>query len=117
MPGRDADLWHHALMDLGATICSARAPTCAVCPLNARCLFARSPAVSRTARVARPAAYPSSDRRVRGAIVRALVKTEAGMTVRALEKTIGDPRVGRLVDALTADGLVEAAGRRVRLPS
>jgi hypothetical protein len=38
------------------------------------------------------------------------------MTVRALEKDIGDPRVGRLVSALTADGLVESAGRRVRLP-
>jgi hypothetical protein len=39
------------------------------------------------------------------------------MTVRALEKEIGDPRVGRLVRTLTADGLVESSGRRVRLPS
>jgi hypothetical protein len=69
-----------------------------------------------TARVARPAAYASSDRRVRGAIMRALVAAEAGMTVRALEKEIGDPRVGRLVKMLAADGLVEVAGRRVRLP-
>jgi hypothetical protein len=39
------------------------------------------------------------------------------MTVRGLEKEIGDPRVGRLVRSLMADGLVESAGRRVRLPS
>jgi DNA-binding IclR family transcriptional regulator len=54
---------------------------------------------------------------VRGAIVRALVEVDAGMTVRALQKKIGDPRVSRLVETLTADGLVESAGRRVRLPS
>jgi predicted transcriptional regulator len=70
-----------------------------------------------TARADRPAAYPDSDRRVRGAIVRALVENHAGMTVRALEKQIGDERVARLVKTLTADGLVESAGRRVRLPS
>ena len=114
MPRRSSDLWHHALMDLGATICTSRAPKCPVCPLNGDCRFVRSPAV-RTARPARPAAYLSSDRRVRGAIVKALVKAEAGLTVRALEKEIGDARVRRLVAALTADGLIEPAGRRVRL--
>ena len=114
MPPRASDLWHHALMDLGATICKPRAPMCEVCPLKSDCLFARSPAL---AREARPAAHRNTDRRVRGAIVRALVETETGLTVRALEKRIGDPRVGRLVKKLTADGLVESAGRRVRLPS
>jgi DNA-binding IclR family transcriptional regulator len=38
------------------------------------------------------------------------------MTINALEKEIGDERVSRLVEALTADGLVERAGRRYRLP-
>ena len=144
MPRRSSDLWHHALMDLGATICTSRAPKCPRCPLQTDCRFARSPAVggllrfplpgpsaegtpgsaaqkarrppSRTARVAQPAAYPSSDRRVRGAIIRALVKAEAGLTVRALEKEIGDARVRALVGALVSDGLVERAGRRYRLP-
>lgn len=62
----------------------------------------------------RPAAYRDSDRRIRGAVVKAL--TSRDMTVRALEKEIGDERVGRLTDALVADGLVERVGRRVRLP-
>ena len=145
MPRRSFDLWHHALMDLGASLCTARAPRCSECPLRAGCKAVRPPAVggllrfplpgpsaegtpgsaaqearrppSRTARVARPAAYVSSDRRVRGAIIRALVESPEGMTLRALEKQIGDPRVGTLVKALTADGLVESVGRRVRLPS
>jgi A/G-specific adenine glycosylase len=145
MPTRSVDLWHHALMDLGATICKP-APRCDACPLNADCHFARGHAgpaatalrgaaggsLRRGARqreaqrsaagrhqdqALRPAAFKDTDRRVRGAIVRALVETERGMTVRALQKKIGDERVGRLVKTLTADGLVESAGRRVRLPS
>ncbi len=121
MPKRSSDLWHHALMDLGATICKPK-PRCAICPLNADCRYALSQAVggrppSMTARAIRPAAYPDSDRRVRGAIVRALVDNAGGMTVRALEKQIGDARVPQLVKTLTADGLVQSTGRRVRLPS
>ena len=42
--------------------------------------------------------------------------TRADLTIRALQKEIGDERVGRLTDALVADGLVERAGRRYRLP-
>ena len=118
MPTRDTDLWHHALMDLGATICKP-APLCAVCPLNADCRLgiARSRGESRSKADAiahRPAAYSDSDRRIRGAIVRAL--TARDLTVKALEKEIGDERVGRLTELLVADGLVEPVGRRYRLP-
>ena len=121
MPKRSSDVWHHALMDLGATICKPK-PQCDVCPLKADCRYVRSLAVggrppSMTARLVRPAAYPDSDRRVRGAIIKALVGSDDGMTVRALEKQIDDPRARRLVSALTADGLIESVGRRVRLPS
>jgi len=146
MPKRSSDLWHHALMDLGATICKPRAPRCDECPLRADCRYARRHAGTAASlvrgaaggplrrgarqreangtaagrhqdRSIRAAAYQDTDRRIRGAIVKALVGSEGGMTVRALEKEIGDRRVARLVKALTADGLVESAGRRVRLPS
>jgi hypothetical protein len=42
--------------------------------------------------------------------------TTRDMTKSALEKEIGDERVGPLIEALVADGLVERAGRRYRLP-
>ena len=29
--------WNQALMDLGATLCPARAPRCSACPLESRC--------------------------------------------------------------------------------
>ncbi|HUG56290.1 MAG TPA: A/G-specific adenine glycosylase, partial [Candidatus Limnocylindrales bacterium] len=37
LPRRAADRWHHALMDLGAACCRARAPRCGECPLRALC--------------------------------------------------------------------------------
>jgi A/G-specific adenine glycosylase len=121
MPKRSSDLWHHALMDLGATICKPRGPLCEGCPLSAECRFARghagaaaTAAVRHQDRSIRPAAYKDTDRRVRGAIVKAL--TQRDMTVRALEKQIGDERVGPLTEALVADGLIERSGRRFRLP-
>lgn len=40
VPEGDAYPWHQALMDLGATICVARKPLCARCPLESLCLSA-----------------------------------------------------------------------------
>lgn len=117
MPKRNADLWHHALMDLGATICKPK-PQCEICPLNGDCRYARghagTAAVRHQVRPLRPAAYQDSDRRIRGAIVKML--TTRDMTKRALEEQIGDERVGQLTEALVAEGLIERAGPRYRLP-
>jgi A/G-specific adenine glycosylase len=37
LPKRRAHEWNQALMDLGATICTARAPKCGICPLRNQC--------------------------------------------------------------------------------
>ena len=37
LPHRHVFDFNQALMDLGATVCSARAPQCEPCPMNARC--------------------------------------------------------------------------------
>jgi hypothetical protein len=42
--------------------------------------------------------------------------THADLTVKSLEKQIGDERVGPLTAALVAEGLIERAGARYRLP-
>ena len=47
--GRSAD-WNQALMDLGATICVARAPRCSLCPVAAGCASTRNRVASRTRR-------------------------------------------------------------------
>ena len=110
---RDARPWHHALMDLGATVCVARAPRCDACPVAPRCLSRGT--VGAAAAKPRQAAFATSDRRVRGRIIAAL--REGDMTVPSLRRTVGDARVDRLVMTLSEEGLVERRGRRVGLPA
>ncbi len=111
--GSDAARWHHALMDLGATVCTARDPRCEVCPVGPLCA-----ARHRRAEVARrrQPGFATSDRRVRGAIVRALAGASNAMTLGSLSRIVGDAHVPRLVARLEAEGLVETRGSRVRLP-
>ncbi len=39
LPHRDAYAWNQALMDLGATVCTAARPACRVCPLAQMCTY------------------------------------------------------------------------------
>lgn len=113
-PGSGAR-WHHALMDLGATICVARGPRCEACPLRSLCVaYARGTTAPPAPR--RQAAFATSDRRVRGRILALLREADGGRTVASLRSAVGDTRVPRLVDALVAEGLASRTGRRVRLP-
>ena len=126
LPARAVASWHQALMDLGATICTARAPHCDACPLRTQCVFRRavSVAAGRSARLtnasaaalAKRSTYATSDRRVRGMIVAALAAAPEGLTPTALSTALRDARVPSLVDALEAEGLIERRARRIRLP-
>ncbi|MEX2046544.1 MAG: A/G-specific adenine glycosylase [Chloroflexota bacterium] len=111
-PRRGADRWHHALMDLGATVCLARTARCEACPIAGVC---RSRGRVVRAAPRRQAAFASSDRRVRGRIL-ALVGVTGGMTLRVLTAELGDARTPRLARALAAEGLIEITRAGVRLP-
>ena len=116
VPAGDSARWHHALMDLGATVCVARAPRCGECPLAGVCVaYGRGPVAAAAPR--RQAAFRTSDRRVRGAILRVLRGRPEGATVRSLAREIADERVPMLAAVLAEEGLLERAGRRVRLPT
>jgi len=112
VPRRRADRWHHALMDLGATVCHARTPRCDVCPIAAICR-SRGRVVRAVPR--RQAAFATSDRRVRGRIV-ALLRESGGMTLRGLTARLDDPRVPELARILAGEGLLEIKRGRARLP-
>ncbi len=130
-PGRAHD-WNSALMDLGATICSARAPKCLLCPLRPDCaaapVDAAALATARRANGKPPSPqnaipFDRSRRFARGRIVDRLRELPAGQRVslldlrRALEGasrwTVAD--VGELVGALERDGLVTRDGNGVAL--
>jgi len=108
--GRAAD-WNQALMELGATVCTARAPACEACPAGS-CRSRGRPAISPTARRG-PAAsvrFEDTDRYVRGRIVAALVAGEE------LPCGFEPSRLERALAGLERDGLVVREGSAVRLP-
>jgi A/G-specific adenine glycosylase len=110
---REPARWHHALMDIGATICLAKRPRCDVCPIRTSCEYdgVEGPAQRRQS------PFGASDRRVRGAIVRRLAMSTRGVNVDALRRGINDARVPRLVRVLAREGLVEVSSGTVRLPA
>lgn len=96
-----------ALMDLGATICTARAPRCHACPLTACPSRGRVPIVARSARGG--PRFEDTDRWARGRVIAALAGHE---TMPALEPG----RRERVLAGLVRDGLVVRRGGSVRLP-
>jgi A/G-specific adenine glycosylase len=123
MPSGRAWEWSSALMDLGATHCRPQ-PRCQGCPLLARCRWKALGPAAPPSRARPSTPFATSDRRWRGAVVRALVARPAGLDEAALAAEVGADTAGRppgwfagLLDRLEADGLV-ARGRdgRLRLP-
>ncbi len=111
-------VWNVAVMELGALVCQARSPRCAVCPLGGRCawVLAGSPAYEGPPR--RGQGYEGTDRKVRGDLLQLLRESPKPLPRKALGGVDPDQhRVERLLDALVADGLVEPLpGSRYRLP-
>lgn len=114
----DAAVINAAAMELGATICTARAPRCGECPIAADCawLAAGQPDTGDARR--RQAAYEGSDRQARGAVLRAL--RGAADTAVPLELLLPDwpdtMQRDRAIDSLIADGLAEARDGVLSLP-
>jgi len=111
---RDPRSWHHALMDLGATVCVARAPRCDACPVAALC---RSRGRAGAPEPRRQAAFATSTRRLRGLAMRRLVAAPGGLSRARLERALADARAASVIDALARDGLIQIASGRVRLPA
>jgi A/G-specific adenine glycosylase len=130
-PGRSHD-WNSALMDLGASICTARAPSCPVCPLRAGCAAApieraaleaaRIAGAKRTAPQA-AIAFERSRRYARGRIIDRLRDLPPGHRISLLDLHATTPvfsdrtleEVRELVAALDRDGLVSNDGNRIAL--
>ncbi len=101
--------WNQALMEIGATWCTARAPACGSCPLSGACAWFLAPEGTADPAPApvRQARFEGSDRQGRGRLVDAL---RAGPVppgrLRAVCGWPQDPdRARRVADALVAEGL------------
>ncbi|HEY6796814.1 MAG TPA: hypothetical protein VI248_19255, partial [Kineosporiaceae bacterium] len=116
--------WAVASMELGALVCTARAPRCGDCPVLDRCRWQRNGAPEPADPPRRGQTYAGTDRYVRGLLLAALRATPEPVGARALAAAAPDALLrdqgqrDRCLDSLVADGLVEPVhGGRFRLPS
>ncbi|HMK38754.1 MAG TPA: A/G-specific adenine glycosylase [Bacteroidota bacterium] len=129
LPRRGVYDWNQALMDIGATICTARRPSCARCPLHEVCASGKTMMQAR-GRPGRPEAgrRGTPDRIYRGRIVEALRKRRDGFRAHALGRRIDPefsahdlPWLEKVLEGLARDGLVRfrrgsrTSGSRVTL--
>ncbi len=133
--------WNQSIMELGALICTAAAPACWRCPVQAHCrayatrrtadeqLFSSetAPAPQRIRRVAerRESPYAGSNRFYRGRAIEALRQLGPGemLPLPALGRRIKDdftdddmPWLRTLTDGLARDGLLALEDEQARLP-
>jgi A/G-specific adenine glycosylase len=106
---RHAD-WNQAAMELGARVCTARAPSCDACPAAPWCGSRGRVEVAPRAPRATAPRFEETDRWLRGRIVAALA---AGA---ALPVGIEPARLERALAGLERDGLVERDASGVGLP-
>lgn len=113
--------YNSAILDFGATLCSARAPRCDICPFSDRCAWQggkfgeADPAASGLHAPLAQARFSGSTREARGKLIKALASGEVDS--RSLPRiTQREPQeANKILEALVADGLVEKFGRRIRL--
>jgi A/G-specific adenine glycosylase len=126
VPEDNAYHWNQALMDVGATVCTARRPQCACCPLVRLC-SSRPIMTRRTHR--RPRREPSLDgiphRIYRGRVVEELRRLHEGQTThgtrgirtdvlgKRIYEKFSDRHVAwlrRILEGLERDGLIRIRG-------
>lgn len=104
----DAPRFSAALMELGATVCTARSPRCGLCPLSV-CAWRSAGFPPATTPARRPQRYAGTDRQVRGRLLDVLRDNTTPVTRSQLDLAwLSDTaQRDRALDSLLIDGLVE----------
>ncbi len=116
--GDAAALASVALMELGALVCTARAPRCADCPVREECAWSTAGSPPLATPVRRPQGYAGTDRQVRGRLLAVLRDSPGPVPDELLSQAWDEPvQRGRALAGLVTDGLVEPlADGRYGLP-
>ena len=123
-PSGRAWTWSSALMDVGALHCRPR-PRCDGCPLELSCRWRALGPAAPPPRPRAQAPFATSDRRWRGAVVRALAAADDGLDRAGLADAVQAAAAGRpagwfdtLLARLEAEGMVATGpDGRLRLPA
>ena len=119
---RPSVVWNQAVMELGATVCTAKSPLCEACPIAGQCAFLRNGRPGLGQRRTRPRQrFQGTDRQVRGLVLNALRGLPDGETVldrKSVERLWKDHvQLDKCIASLDEDGLIEILpGGGVRLP-
>lgn len=120
---RTAATWAVATMELGALVCTARAPRCDSCPVSGLCSWNRSGRPAHAGPPRRAQAYAGTERFVRGLLLAVLRDADEPVDGELLATAVPDGVLRdpgqreRCLDSLVADGLVEPLEHhRFRLP-
>ena len=115
---RDAATMNAATMELGAVVCTARAPRCEICPIAHLCAWRAAGYPDTGDGRRKQARYEGSDRQARGAVLAVL--REAPAHEAPIYRVIADwpdaAQRDRAIDSLIGDGLAEATEGMLRLP-
>jgi A/G-specific adenine glycosylase len=100
-----------ALMELGALVCTARAPRCDRCPVVSACAWTAAGQPAYDGPAVRPQTFAGTDRQVRGLLLDVLRASDQPVHQHALDATWHlVPQRDRALNSLVADGLVMAVG-------
>jgi A/G-specific adenine glycosylase len=127
---KDAYEWNQALMDLGATVCTSKHPSCAVCPVRDLCASRhlgdriRGRLRNKSMKKHEPSYSGTPQRIWRGRIVEALrnVNGTGAISMMQIGRIVKPPFrtnelawLGNLIAKLEHDGIVDRSNRLVRL--
>jgi A/G-specific adenine glycosylase len=109
--------WAVAVMELGALVCTARAPSCDRCPVAARCAWRQAGSPAYDGPVRRTQAFAGTDRQVRGLLMAVLRDRPGSAGEEELAAVWADPvQRDRALAGLLADGLLVHDAGTYRLP-
>ena len=120
VPSGQGWAWNQAMLDLGATVCRARAPDCGGCPVATSCAWrggaGPDPAVGSAGVSGRQSRFEGSDRQGRGRLVDALRHGPVSDVATATGWPEDPERAERVARTLVADGLAVRVGDTLTLP-
>lgn len=104
-------IWNQAVMELGATVCTAKTPQCEQCPLQSYCAFYAAGLPGLGQQRTRPRQkFKGTDRQVRGIVLDALRKLPQGDVLaksQVEQLWENQTQLGECLASLDNDGLIE----------
>jgi A/G-specific adenine glycosylase len=106
---RDAAVVSIGMMEIGALVCTARAPRCGACPVRRQCAWLAGGSPPYTGPSRPPQTFAGTDRQVRGLLLDVLRATPDPVDATALDRAWDEPvQRARALATLIDDGLITA---------